>query len=158
MSRLPDLLPSLPPQLRALLDLHPAELAREIRLRDMAYGCYLYFGVMLGAAFVLNVLPTDTWLYLGLSSALGPGVLFGFLPAGLAGLVTSWRLRREWPPVVLGVLTLGGPLALWAAARFAWFGDRWGIAYFAVLTACALWLPLRWFLILRRQLRTSAGS
>ena len=142
----------LPAYLRPLLELHPAYLAQGVRRRDLAYACYLYFGVMLAIAFLLNVLPTGSWLYGLVADHFGAAVLFGFVPAAIVGVGSTFYLRRDPPLVALAVLTAGIPAVLWAADRWPFVGGVGGGAYFGGFTLLALALSLRWFLSLRRAL------
>ncbi len=141
----------LPAYLRPLLDEHPAYLTQGIRRRDLAYACYLYFGIMLGIAFLLNWLPTGSWLYGLVADRFGAAVLFGFLPAGIVGVGSTFHLRRDPPLIVLAVLTAGVPAVLWAIGLWSVASAAAGV-YFGVFTLLALALPLRWFLGLRRRL------
>ena len=147
----------LPAYLRPLLERHRAHLAQGIRRRDWAYACFLYFGVMLAIAFLLNWLPTGGWLYGVVADRFGAAVLFGFLPAGIVGVGSTLYLRRDRPLLALAALTLGIPavlfLAEWPAA-----GDVIGGVYFGAFTLLALALPLRWFLDLRRRLVEAGGA
>ncbi len=141
----------LPAYLRPLLDQHPAHLAQGIRRRDLAYACYLYFGLMLAIAFLLNWLPTGSWLYGWFADRFGATVLFGFLPAGIVAVGSTFHLRRDPPLIILAVSTAGVPAVLWATGRGSVAGAGAGV-YFGVFTLLALALPLRWFLGLRRRL------
>ena len=142
----------LPAYLRPLLDQHPAYLAQGVRRRDLAYACFLYFGVMLAIAFLLNWLPTGSWLYGFVADRFGAAVLFGFMPAAIVGVGSTFYLRRDLPLIVLAVLTAGVPAVLWVAGRSPADGDAVGGVYFGTFTLLALALPLRWFLDLRRRL------
>ncbi len=147
----------LPAYLRPLLDQHPAYLAQGVRRRDLAYACYLYFGLMLAIAFLLNWLPTDGWLYGVVADRFGAAVLFGFLPAGIVGVGSTFHLRRDPPLVVLAALTAGVPAVLWAADRWPPVADGGGV-YFGLFTLLALALPLRWFFDLRRRVLEAGGG
>ena len=142
----------LPAYLRPLLDEHSAHLAQGIRRRDLAYACYLYFGVMLAIAFLLNWLPTGSRLYGFVADYFGAPVLFGFLPAGIVGVGSTLHLRHDRPLVALAILTAGVPVVLWAAGRWTSLGDVSGGVYFGTFTVLALAMPLRWFFDLRRRL------
>lgn len=147
---------SLPIYLRPFLELHPALVAKAVRRRDVGYACYLYFGVVLTAAFLLNRLPTGSRLYGLVADAFGAAVFFGFFLAGVVGVWTSALTWRDRPLLALGLLTLTIPAVLWAAARWPWVGD-WGAAlYFTAFTLLALALPARWFFSLRRRLLQAA--
>ena len=143
--------PELPAYLRPLLVLHPAYLTQGRRRRDLAYACYLYFGVMLAVAFVLNVVPTDSRVYGFIADQIGATVLFGFVPAGLLGVGSSLYLRDP-PLLVLAALTAGVPLVLWTAGHVPLVAGLGGGLFFAALTVLALVLPLRWYFDVRRRL------
>ena len=138
----------LPAYLRPLLDQHRAHLVQGMRRRDLAYACYLYFGVTLAIAFVLNVVPTGSWAYGVIADRFGAAVLFGFVPAGVVGVGSSIFLRDP-PLLALAAVTAGVPPVLWTADRWPWIV---GAVYFCVLTVLTLALPLRWFSGVRRRL------
>lgn len=144
----------LPASLRNLLELHPAHLSEGFRYRDLAYACFLYFGIMLAVAFLLNGLPTHWWLYGVVADRFGAAVLFGFLPAGVGGVGSVLFRCRDRPLVVLALATAGVPVVLWLASRW----PAAGAAYFTVFTVLALVLPARWFFSLRRHLQAAAGN
>ena len=146
-----DRSPELPAYLRSLLELHPAYLTQGKRRRDLAYACYLYFGVMLAIAFVLNVVPTDSRLYGFIADYFGATVLFGFVPAGLLGVGSSLFLRDP-PLLVLAALTAGVPVVLWTAGWWPFVAGVGGGLFFTALAVLALVLPLRWFFGVRRRL------
>ena len=141
---------TLPGYLWPLLELHPAHIAQGIRRRDLAYACYLYFGLMLAIAFLLNWLPTGSRAYGLVADHFGATVLFGFLPAGILGVGSS-ILLRDRPLMALAVLTAGVPVFLWAAGRWPAVAAAGGL-YFGTFTLLALALPLGWFAGLRKRL------
>jgi hypothetical protein len=132
-------------------DLHPAELRRAVRHRDVAYAGFLYFGVALAVAFALNWMPTDWLLYRFLSRWFGFPVLAVSVPAGLLALGFSVAVWREWMLWIPAAFVLATPALLWrlssGAGAVAWLG-----VYFIAFTLFSLGLPLFWFFVERRCL------
>ncbi len=128
-----------------------------MRRRNLAYASFLYFGVMLAIAFLPKVLPAGSWLHGFVADHFGAAVLFGFVPALIVGVGSTFHLRRDRPLVVLAAFTLGVPVVL-LTAEWPVVGDVIGTVYFGVFTLLALALPLRWFFDLRRRSSRSRRS
>jgi hypothetical protein len=132
--------------------LHPAAAAMLVRAHDIAFGCFLYFGVMFTAAFVLNRVPTD-WLVFRVGAAIlsSPVVMALFVVAGLVGLLYTVRLRT---PSLGGLCaaTVVMVVLLYGAGRWGTLGAWIGHAFFPAYTAATLAVPLHWFVIRRRTI------
>lgn len=130
--------------------LHPALVARRLRAGDVAYGSFLYLGVVFAVVFVVRRLPTDWLVYVAAADVLSlPITLATLVAAGIVGIASTLRLRREAPVIALALLTAAIPPALWAGPSHPGLVGPFFVAY----TLLALALPLRWFLRRRRQLR-----
>jgi hypothetical protein len=132
-------------------DLHPAELRRAVRHRDVAYAGFLYFGVALAVAFALNWMPTDWWLYRLISRWFGFPVLAASGPIALLALGFSVVVWREWILWIPAAFVVTTPGLLWQSSSAAGAADWFGV-YFITFAVVSLGLPLFWFLVERRRL------
>jgi hypothetical protein len=117
-----------------------------MRWRTLGYAGFLACGLVLAGAFLLNWLPTDTWLYLGLAAVYELPVLFVFAAGCLLGAGFAVARWREVGLPLLTVLTAGVPLVPWA--HRAW-PEIWSLGaplYLGAYTLLAILLPLRWYL------------
>lgn len=132
-------------------DVHPATLRRELRRRDLAYGGFLYFGLVLAGGFALNWMPSGWWLYRFVSLWFGFPVLVVSWPVGLIALGYSLTVWREWPLWILAVFVVSTPGLLWLSPGSAGTVDWLGL-YFVGFALIGAGLPLWWFLVERRRL------
>lgn len=132
--------------------LHPAMLPREMRWRDVGYACFLISAAVILGAVLLHWMPTNTWVYVGLSWLYRRPVLFIFTLAALAGMAFSlvaWRERR------LGVVSLATLVLAW----IPWLVRKWPsipdatiAGYLALYLGLSIGGSLWWFLVDRRRL------
>ena len=113
-------------------------------LHYVAYGCFESIGVVSAVGLFLIVLPasSDEALLRLIASAFLAWATFAV--AGFVGVVLSAFLWRELPLPVLGLLTLGVPVAVQSESEFA----GW---YLLPYIAITLVVPLWWFLWRRKK-------
>lgn len=132
--------------------LHPSTLARARRVRDVAYGCFGYWGVALSAAFVWNRLPTDWWLYRAGAFVLShPISMVGLVATGGLGISLAIAIRRDLPLVMLAFLIAAVPCVLFAVTRSGVVRDIVAGPFFVVVTLACLTVPSWWFRHRRRR-------
>lgn len=118
--------------------------------RDIAYGCFLYCGLILIAMCILNAIPLDESAYM---DAMGFGLL-AFTSVFLVGLVgipfaiCEWR---EWPLSVLLLLTVGVVLVTVVAVQDTIEAYSFLTCYSGVSGLLGVALPVRWFFWQRKR-------
>lgn len=132
--------------------LHPALLPKEMRWRSVGYVCFLISGGVVLGAVVLNWIPTDTWLYIGLAWLYGLPVLFVFTVAALLGAAFSMVAWREWRLPLLSLMTLLTAWIPWLVRSRPAIPDGVVGGYLAVYLALSVGVPLWWFFVDRRRL------
>ena len=117
----------------------------ELRKYDVAYGCFLFCGFVILPNMIASLIPmsmqTEAIFVLGV---FGP-LMFVTLVALIVAIGLSISLRHHKPLVVISLLTV--VVAFVAATPFV--PAVFVLVPYAVMT---IWLSLRWFLVLRKQL------
>jgi hypothetical protein len=132
--------------------LHPSIRRRRRRGRDAAFASYLYVGLALTAAFVLNRLPTSWWLYRAGSLVLSsPWVTTGFVVAVVLAVATSLVHWREPALPLLGALLAAATAVLIMVPSSPTVREHVAGPFFVLATLAWLVIPLRWFLRGRRR-------
>lgn len=132
--------------------LHPASLPREIGWRNVAYASFLGCGLVLAGAVLLNWIPTDNWLYRGLSWLYRLPILFVFTAGAVLGAAFSLVAWREWRLLLLSLSTLLTGSIPWLVRRWPAIPDSIAGGYLFAYILLALGLPLCWFSVDRRRL------
>jgi hypothetical protein len=123
---------------------------RQIRLYDIAYGCFLYIGIawllMIFDYVVLSSISET--LFVGFAFLLAIPVLLG-IPVSILGVIFSVLIGNEWQLWLLSFLTLlvvGGGILMetWG------LGDPsdWLILSYSLVTT---WMSLQWFRVRRKD-------
>ncbi len=118
--------------------------------RDIAYGCFLYCGLILIAMCILNAIPLDEYSYMA-AMGFGMAALPSLFLVGLVGIPFAICEWREWPLSVLLLLTVVVVLVTIIAVQdtieaysfLAWYGGVTGLLGVA--------LPVRWFFWQRKR-------
>jgi hypothetical protein len=131
-------------------DLHPAAFRRRLRSRDIAYGGFLYIGLLLTGGFVWNWIPTGIWLYWWGGRLLTfPGLMLT-VPAGAVAFAFTVAARHERALWLMTALVAATPIILWLGGSGRSWGEAAAAAFFVALAAANTALPVRWFTCRRR--------
>lgn len=133
---------------------HPAEIRRLRRRRDLANSCFLFIGAAFTAAFLLKRIPTGWAAYrIGAAVLSHPLVMVGLVAGGVIGVALAIAARAEPGLRLLALATVALPAVLFLTARSATIGAVIAGAFFPLFTVACLVVPLLWFLRWRRRWR-----
>ncbi len=118
-----------------------------LRDYDLAYGAYLFFGLVILLVAVISIIPTDSGMAGGMGFLLLiPLSLMGFVML-LVGLWKTVGLGRQpmlWVLALVAVLFLVEAVTEWGSAAF-----YNALTVFACLVTISL--PLYWFVFARKR-------
>ena len=132
--------------------------------RDVAYACFLYFGAVVIAFLVVEVLPLECATVQVLGMLVGVPVALSLLPVGAAAIGLAVWQRQERALLALAALSGGVPLTL----LLSWVATEGGRRPHSILDPLAMFwaivcllaviiLPMRWYLWGRRRFMETYG-
>ncbi len=125
---------------------------------DIAYGCFAWIAVVLSATPLLSILPLDITTIQVLGMVFGIPIAMATLAAGLAGVALSVVQWKEWPLLVMSVITVSILLVFLAVDEWKLVGERVALAWYIASTVVLVFLCVRWFMFVRRRTNQKQGT